>query len=203
MSFNENNIWNHTGAILAGGKSSRMGKPKESVVLWDERPMVEHVIGHLKDICKKVVIVGKCEGYTPKQGDNIEIIHDNIAGKGPLSGLEALLASGIDSEYLVISCDQPLVASDILVLLTRDRTITPRFFLTPEKFTPFPGIYSKSWLPKIRDAIENEKLSLCKLINNSPISYVLLVKKEEVRKLKSINTPHDLNNINNEVVLLA
>ena len=189
MLFDENNKWNHTGAILAGGKSSRMGKPKEGVMLWDGRPMIEHVIDSLKEVCRKVVIVGKCEGYTLQPEDNIEIIPDNIAEKGPLSGLEALLASGIDSEYLVVSCDQPLITSDILVLLTRDRTVIPRFFLTLDQFNPFPGVYPESWLPKIRHAIENEKLSLCELVKNSEIFCILIAKNQ---CLKSMNSPQDL-----------
>ena len=193
--------WEHTGAILAGGKSSRMGSLKEGIKLLDKRPMIEHVIEPLKEVCKKVVIVGKCEGYVPSE--DIEIIPDNIAGRGPLSGIEALLDSGIDNEYLVVSCDQPLVTSDLLVLLTREKTMLPRFFLTPEEFNPFPGVYPESWKNKIKDAIENENLSLCKLIDNSKISCVMLTKKELTGQLKSINTQKDLEKINKEAQLLA
>ena len=42
--------WNHTGAILAGGLSKRMGSPKEGVQLWDSRPMIEHVIETLEKV---------------------------------------------------------------------------------------------------------------------------------------------------------
>ncbi len=195
MLLNEKNKWDHTGAILAGGKSSRMGMPKEGVKLQDGRPMIEHVIKPLKEVCKKVVIIGNCEGYKPNPKENIEIIPDNFAGRGPLSGLEALLASGIDDEYLVVSCDQPLLTSDLLILLTREKTVLPRFFLTDEEFNPFPGIYPKSWKDKIRDSIKNKNLSLCKLISNSKVSCVLLAKKDLVNQLQSINTPENLNNL--------
>ena len=36
-------FWPHTGAVLAGGRSTRMGRPKEDVILPDGRGMAETV----------------------------------------------------------------------------------------------------------------------------------------------------------------
>lgn len=54
--------WPHTGAILCGGKSSRMKQPKAGILLSSGITLIEHVYLALKDVCREVVLVGHGEG---------------------------------------------------------------------------------------------------------------------------------------------
>ena len=97
-----NPLWPHTGAILCGGKSSRMGIPKAAIVLSSGLTMIEHVYQALKAICRQVVLVGHKEGIPPHLWF-LTRIEDRYKDKGPLGGLEALLSFGIDSTILTFS----------------------------------------------------------------------------------------------------
>ncbi|MHC5026212.1 MAG: molybdenum cofactor guanylyltransferase [Planctomycetota bacterium] len=97
------------GAILVGGRSRRMGRPKHNVEI-DGVSMLEHVSRALRDVCDDVVLLGEAadlpEGYTR--------VHDDRPGDGPLAGIEACLASGRAASYIICSCDMPRLTGRLL-----------------------------------------------------------------------------------------
>ena len=50
-------MWNHTVAILVGGKSSRMGTPKHNVVLQNGKTMMDVMLQFARATAKKTVFV--------------------------------------------------------------------------------------------------------------------------------------------------
>lgn len=92
------------GAVLCGGRSARMGAPKEAIRLADGRTMLEHVGDALAAVCDTVVVSGAPATSAPWRA-----IDDLRAGAGPLGGVEALLASGLGDAYLVCPCDLPRI----------------------------------------------------------------------------------------------
>ena len=109
----ESGRWPNTGAVLAGGQSVRMGRPKHALPLPDGRPMIEAVADVMAQVCQEVVVVGSTDALA-----TLQHIDDLRSRQGPLGGIEALLASGLDTQYLVCPCDVPLVTSDLLKALT-------------------------------------------------------------------------------------
>ncbi len=94
------NMWPHTVAILIGGQSKRMGSPKHLVTLPSGQSMLETMIAFAKKIATTTVIVGG-------EVEGICSVLDRRTLHGPVAGIEALLASEIDSQYLVVGCDMP------------------------------------------------------------------------------------------------
>lgn len=95
-------MWPHTVAILIGGQSTRMGSPKHVVTLPNGKTMLQSMLGFAEQTaCKTVLVGGTIPGH--------KCILDNRTLQGPVAGIEALLASGVDSEYLVVGCDMPLL----------------------------------------------------------------------------------------------
>lgn len=82
------------GAILAGGRSSRMGTNKAAVVV-DGAPMQERVRAALATVCDEVIVVG---------GDAADV---DDPREGPLVALLALLRARPDRTILVAPVDQP------------------------------------------------------------------------------------------------
>jgi molybdopterin-guanine dinucleotide biosynthesis protein A len=107
-----------TGAVLCGGAASRMGCAKQHLVLNDGRTMLQRVAGVLAEVCSDVVVVG-ADG-----GDPWRSIMDQRSGQGPLAGIEALLSSELDQQYLVCPCDMPWLTADPLHALSAT-TFTP------------------------------------------------------------------------------
>ncbi len=196
-----------TAAILAGGRSVRMGRPKEGVILWDGRPMIEHVIESLRGVCRRVVVVGECRGYPiPLEIDLIQL-RDTQPGAGPLAAIATLLRSDLDRNgYLVVACDQPLLTAPLLGRLIEDgfriflqpfpgdhRPALPRFFRSEEgePLDPFPGYFPAGLLPEIETALQSGESSVRRFIQKTPVSWVSL--PQTLREsLKSMNSPADL-----------
>ncbi|MBI2996334.1 MAG: molybdenum cofactor guanylyltransferase [Candidatus Melainabacteria bacterium] len=184
--------WQHTGAILAGGQSKRMGRPKEGVLLWDLRPMIEHVMDILQTICKSIVIVGKCEGYYPKQN---KFISDRLPNLGPIGGIESLLSSNLDTEYLVVACDQPFLTQEILKFLIKDEEPEKiKLFKASgnKKINPFPGYYPASILSHVKDSIQKGRTAMHEMIVDCPSVTWIPIQESQESFLRSINTPSDL-----------
>ncbi len=92
------------GAILAGGRSSRMGTDKALVPVGGI-PMIEWVAAALRSVVRDVVIVGRTE---PVAG--IRAVPDLRPGRrGPLAGLVAALDCSGGRPVLLVAVDQPLV----------------------------------------------------------------------------------------------
>src|SRR5437667_79566 len=127
------------GAILAGGKSSRMGQGKGGVVLADGQPMLEHVAAPLREVTPQLVILGDGAGYIGPLLNDAAIIPDRFPGEGPLAGLHALLSSGLAENYLVVSCDQALLTPELLRRLTAQPAERPVCFKSQSgaEFDPF------------------------------------------------------------------
>ncbi|MHB0934837.1 MAG: molybdenum cofactor guanylyltransferase [Armatimonadota bacterium] len=189
-SINNNSPWPHTAAILAGGESRRMGQPKEGVLLPNGTPMIARVISILQTVSPRVVIVGACRGFEIPDG----VLHlpDLHPGEGPLAGLESLLASGLDDRYLLAGCDQPLLTPKLLGRLTGCEAEVCLFHTGNEQdFFPFPGIYSSSLLPLVRDALSAGRRSMKRLLEQAPVTRLPL-SPAETSLLRSINTPDEL-----------
>jgi len=194
-----------TGAILAGGQSRRMGEPKPGVLLWDNRPMLWHVLDALTPVCDDLVVVGACDDTLIPT--DVKHLADHRPGLGPLSGMEALLASGLcgsdHGRYLVVSCDQPLLTPELLARLAR---VTPQsdtggalgfFCAINQPLDPFPGIYPAGWLGEVTRALDGKNHSIRDAIRQTrwPVHYEPLGNPDLVHQLHSMNTPQDIQQL--------
>jgi len=97
------------GAVLAGGKSSRMGTDKSLVQLGGVR-LIERAVETLRQVCTEVVILGSnpaLEIYGP-------LVRDLHPGCGPLGGIEAALAHSRLEWNLLLPVDMPFVPTALL-----------------------------------------------------------------------------------------
>lgn len=102
------------GIVLAGGRSSRMGRDK-ALLPWQGRPLIDHQIQTLIDAGVDRVRVS---GHRPGR-DGIE---DAIPDAGPLGGLATIADHLADGDLLVMPVDMPGMTA---ALLTRLRTASP------------------------------------------------------------------------------
>lgn len=93
-----------SGLILAGGRSSRMGRDK-ALIRVGHQTMLEHAIEQLQQQCTQLW-VSCAAGSDYPLNDNVNRVADRRDGfLGPLAGIEAAL-SQIDGDYLLtIPCD--------------------------------------------------------------------------------------------------
>ncbi len=100
------------GIVLCGGRSSRMGRPKAWLPFGDEL-MLQRVLRVLGEVVGPVVVVAAPGQDVPPLPAGVEVVRDEVEGRGPLQGLAAGLAAlqgKADTAYLS-SCDVPLLSA--------------------------------------------------------------------------------------------
>ncbi|HVY44942.1 MAG TPA: NTP transferase domain-containing protein, partial [Minicystis sp.] len=96
--------------VLAGGKSSRMGRPKAWLDFGGE-PLLTRVVRRLSAACTPVVVVAAADQELPPLGPDVRVARDAVVGRGPLVGIAGGLAAlGADADAaFVSSTDAPFV----------------------------------------------------------------------------------------------
>jgi len=183
-------MWPHTGAIFCGGQSRRMGRPKAGIILPDGLTMVEHVYKALKIVCRQVVLVGHGDGVPVKLNHLIRI-PDQWINQGPLGGLEALLSSGIDSEYIIAPCDLPQAVGELFGLLIEDDADAKAVLMSQKSIEPMIGRYSTKILPLVRESLQQGKLSMRDLVF-AVQPKLIEVPEDLCFALKNVNTEDDM-----------
>ena len=96
--------------ILAGGKSSRMGRPK-ALVTFGEQPLIAHLVRLLQQLFNKIIIVAAPEHELPDL--QATVVRDELPFQGPVGGIYyGLRAAGEESAF-VTSCDAPFLKRPI------------------------------------------------------------------------------------------
>lgn len=179
-----------TGAILFGGKSSRMGQPKHEVRLSDGSTFLERVLAAVQPLCSQIVLLG---GHAVSASGEFRIVEDLRPEQGPMGGLESLFATRLDESYLIVACDQPLLTTSVCRMLL-DETAQVSVFRSAEtdKFLPFPGIYQAEIAPLVSAALDAGRRSLQQLFHSLPRFKAAPITADFEQSLRSFNTPESI-----------
>lgn len=99
------------GIVLAGGRSTRMGRPKADLE-WHGSTLLHRVCGLIRRVVDGPVVVVRAPGQKlPPLPDGVEVSEDAREGRGPLEGLAAGLSAldGRARAAYVSSTDVPLL----------------------------------------------------------------------------------------------
>lgn len=94
------------GAILTGGRSTRMGRDKADVVLVG-RPMLDWVASALSEVAYDVVLLGP-------DRPGWECWPDSVHAQGPLAGIATALSRTAAERVVLVAVDHPFVSGDFL-----------------------------------------------------------------------------------------
>jgi molybdopterin-guanine dinucleotide biosynthesis protein A len=170
-----------TGFVLAGGKSSRMGRDK-ALLDWHGRTLLEHMVDLLSAVANPVQIVGR------------DPLPDRVPGSGPLSGIATALEISQTDANVVVAVDLPLLTNDFLKYL-RSRMETSRHAILASKIgSYFPlclGV-RKSALPQIQTRLSANDLSVRGLIEASGAE---ILEWPDASIFRNINTPEEYREV--------
>jgi len=183
-----------TVAIMAGGKSSRMGTDKSFVPLLG-RPLIEHVLGKVNNLGNETIIIAnKPESYNYL---GLPIFGDLYTNLGPLGGLHSALHNATSPYILVVACDMPWLNRPLLDYLISLRTtvdvVVPRWSKYPE---PMHAVYRKSCLKAVETNLQAGSLKLISFYGQVAVRFVNRGEIEqfdpEGKSFANVNTPSDL-----------
>lgn len=96
-----------SGAVLIGGGSRRMGRPKQGLAIAG-RTLAEVAVAALEGQVERVVLVGS--GPVPDALRGLERVADPAGIAGPMAGVLAALRRAPDAAWIVAACDMPRVS---------------------------------------------------------------------------------------------
>jgi molybdopterin-guanine dinucleotide biosynthesis protein A len=179
-------------AILAGGKSSRMGEDKGLVAI-NGKPMVEYVIDQASQISSKIRIISQNNLY---EKFGYPVSPDLIPDCGPIGGIYTALHHATASFVLILSCDIPLISSDFLLYLFKNKVenkVVAPFY--NGKYEPMCAIYPKTIKEKLKECIETRQYKMQKLMEDTDAVKILITEELMDRynhNFKNINYRSDL-----------
>ncbi len=146
-----------SGFVLAGGRSSRMGRDK-AMLPWQGATLLDHAEHRLRQVCKTVRI---CAGRTGLADDE-RFIKDAVPDCGPLGGIVAALERSQTAWNFFLAVDLPLVPVEFLQAMVAcvqsirpadEQTvcIIPQVSGLPQ---PLCALYRRDLAPGLRDALE-------------------------------------------------
>lgn len=120
-----------SGILLAGGKSTRMGRDKAALPFGG---------GTLLTVQRgKLQALGITDILVSGYGDGM--IPDAVPGCGPLGGLAACLPRAKNARALVLSVDVPLVPAEVLYELIAAHTAGATLLRHGERMEPLIAVY--------------------------------------------------------------
>ena len=154
-----NNSQRVTGIILAGGKSSRLGRDKAWEDVGGQR-IIDRVIGALQSSCDEVLIIGdrperQNELSLPKC---IQYRSDDVKGRGSIGGLYTGLKAADTLWSLVVACDMPFISRELirfmLSIISKNRcdAIVP---VINGRYQPTHALYNSTCIPFIEKNISS------------------------------------------------
>jgi molybdopterin-guanine dinucleotide biosynthesis protein A len=142
--------------VLAGGKSTRLGRDKASEMLLG-RPLLQHVLDRVRGVADEIVVVRRAGQVLPalEAGVDVKVVEDVYRDTGPLGGLYTGLQALRGPQAVTVACDMPLLQPQLLLELLRlgveHDAVVPVRDSMPE---PLCACYSRACLPVVERCLE-------------------------------------------------
>lgn len=160
-----------TGIILAGGRSSRMGRDK-SLLPWNNSDLLHSVINKVGQVCDDIVLVSNQPRNLARE--DVRVVKDIIPDMGPLGGIHAGLTSARDPLAFVTACDMPYVVPQAIRFLLHE-AVGDWDVVIPtcgEMFEPMCCVYSKTCLPAIETLLKQGRRRIIEFFPLVRIKYI-------------------------------
>jgi molybdopterin-guanine dinucleotide biosynthesis protein A len=179
------------GAVLAGGRGSRLGGAKALVELAGH-PMIDHPLAAVEAAGLEAVVVSKRSSKLPPLG--VPVLREPDRPRHPLSGIVAALRHVGGRPLVAIGCDMPFVSAALLAWLASapEPLVVPSLGGEPQ---PLPARFDDALLPPLEDALA----SAAPLRRTVESLQPRLVAEDELARFGdprrlcfNVNTPEDL-----------
>jgi molybdopterin-guanine dinucleotide biosynthesis protein A len=164
--------------VLAGGESRRMGRDKAQVNLAGSS-LLERVLNVVTPLFDDVMVSRKSHDGEIK---GVNIIEDQLPGRGPVIGLCAALGQAKHANVFVVACDMPFISSGLINYLSSLHAgfdiVVPVRDDRPE---PLFAIYSTSCLEDLIERVKQGNKGLISFIRETTRS-VLYVDTQRLQE---------------------
>ncbi len=193
-------MFSSAGIILAGGRSTRMGRDKALLPLPDDTntTFVQHLVTLLAAQCSEVVLVvrGDEQAVLYKHLD-IPVVTDETPDVGPLMGLYTGLHTIQASHALVTAVDMPFVQPEMVAFLLSHPRVDNSLLVPIVNAIPqvLFAVYPRAILPLIEERLQAGRRDPRSLLDVAFVQYIdeaqLRGIDPQLRSFVNVNTPED------------
>lgn len=180
-------------AIMAGGKSLRMGQDKAWIEL-DGEPLIKRVADVLAEVADEVIVVANDPKY---ESLGLRVVRDHWPQGGALGGIATGVGAATHETVLVAACDMPFLSVDVWRVLLAHAgeadVVVPRI---GGEYETLHALYTKACAPHMARAIAENRLRVIAFFDAVK---VLAVEEAELRAVDptlrtftNVNTPEEL-----------
>jgi molybdopterin-guanine dinucleotide biosynthesis protein A len=183
------------GAILAGGKATRMGGQPKSFLVVDGRRIIDRQLEVLRPLFAELLIsANDAAAYAPF---GVPVHADAIPDQGPLSGILAVIEASRAPSVVAVACDMPWLSAEALRLLAETApeadVVVPVVGGRPE---PLFARYGKRCAAAIRARLAAGDRKIARffddVLTHTIEEQALRALDPTLRFLHNCNTPRDL-----------
>ena len=184
------------GAILAGGKNSRMEGKNKAFLQINGTTLIQRTIDLLDKIFDEIMIITNSINEYSAFNKRCTIIKDKVKDIGPLGGIYAALSETSKDAVFFVPCDMPFLHNDIMQMVissfyeTNCNAVVLRIGSLVE---PVHAVYKTDLKDELFDFIKtSQNYSIKNFLKRINVHYLDLEDDQFHRKIfKNINTIKD------------
>ena len=146
--------------MLAGGKSSRMGRDKATLP-YAGATLAEYVANLVREVTGAVTVLSDPDRYGSL---GYPVYRDLVPGCGPLGGIYTGLSISTTDWNLMVACDMPALTAEALRSLVERAASARGDCVTASKSNgepePLCAVYHRRCLPVLKRAIQDKRLRM-------------------------------------------
>lgn len=185
------------GAVLIGGKSSRMGSPK-AFLQYQGEALYLRTASLMANWVDKVYISGKQEQTDALQNSDLPFVSDKYDNIGPLAGILSVFEHMKTKEdaLMIVATDMPFLNKNTFRTLSESRN--PEKMVTLYKnrengfLEPLCAIYESPAYLRMKKAFMNKQFALHRIFREEEVECIEYSNKSS---LDNINFPDQWQNI--------
>jgi molybdopterin-guanine dinucleotide biosynthesis protein A len=146
-------------AVLAGGRSTRMGADKAFLRIGDE-PLIERQLRCLREAGADELLVSGRVGvdYSCFRG---KLVYDEHPDAGPLAGIAAVLKAASFPLVLVLAVDMPAMTPEMLMrIVSRCEECSGCVPAQPQRFQPLAAAYPTTLIEPAEHLLKEGRYSM-------------------------------------------
>ncbi|WP_018394990.1 molybdenum cofactor guanylyltransferase [Bacillus sp. 37MA] len=186
------------GVVLAGGQSSRYGKPK-MFELYNGKPFYQYSIDALKENNLAPIIISTNDMLAQYfDAVSVTLSIEKECHRGPLFALHHVMKSLPEPDwFFVLSSDVPFVTTDFvkqLIAYTKSNEYKAVVPVQNEKIHPLLALYHRGCLQPADHLLKQDRRSMTALLNS--VKYKTISFSIEEPSFININSPSDFEEFN-------
>lgn len=179
------------GVVLAGGRGTRLGRTKGDLA-FEGTTLAQRAASVLFTHCGSVLI-SVAQG-APNPATDWPIVEDfPPPGRGPLAGISAAFAATSDADLIVLACDYPRVAADLIATLAGLAMEEVDLVMPTDgrgRDHPLVACWSRRMQPLVDDALDEGRFRVQNLLPDCR------VRRLSPAEIPVLDLDHALHNVN-------